>query len=363
VRRTVAVKVIKRGMDTREVIARFDAERQALAMMDHPHIAQVLEAGSTPDGQPFFVMDYVAGLPIGEFCAQQRLDIAQRIEVFLQICAAVQHAHSKGVMHRDIKPSNVIVSNTAEGAFAKVIDFGIAKATAVKLAVATQLTGESQMIGTPLYMSPEQAVGDPHIDTRTDVYSLGAVLYELLTDTTPLEAQRTSNADYSELIRLIREDEPLAPSRRLRSEGNDIRAAAATRRTNERALVASITGDLDWIVMKAIEKERDRRYGTASELAGDLRRYLIGDPVEAAPPSVRYRLAKLARRHKGLVASSLLLTLSLAAGVAAFAWQANLARSHVRQLERVAAFQANMIKQVDVLYAGRFSQRLRCIRV
>jgi eukaryotic-like serine/threonine-protein kinase len=315
VRREVALKVIKLGMDTREVVVRFEVERQALALMDHPHIAKVLDGGATASGRPYFVMERVDGTPITAYCDAHQLSLRERLELFKQVCDAIQHAHLKGIIHRDIKPSNVLVSLQDGVAAPKVIDFGIAKATSADLTQKTLHTQVTAMIGTPEYMAPEQAgSGSTDIDTRADVYSLGALLYELLTGTTPFDLRATLETGYEELLRTIRAVDPAKPSARVSTLGAAAPAVAARRRANVAVLRARLRGDLDWIVMKALEKERDRRYGTASELAADVERYLNEEPVEAAPPSTRYRLAKFVRRRRKTVAAVALIAFLLVAG-------------------------------------------------
>ena len=275
VRRQVALKLIKPGMDTRQVIARFDAERQALAMMEHPNIAKVLDAGATETGRPYFVMELVRGVPLTEYCDAHHLTTRQRLELFVQVCRAVQHAHQKGVIHRDIKPSNVLVTLHDGQPVPKVIDFGIAKATEAPLTGMTLLTEFRQLVGTPAYMSPEQAEeAAADVDTRSDIYSLGVLMYELLTGTTPFDARELKAAAFGEVRRIIREVEPPAPSTRLSTMGEALTAVAERRRTEPAKLGQSVRGELDWIVMKALEKERARRYDTASALAEDVQRYL-----------------------------------------------------------------------------------------
>ena len=353
VKRRVALKVIKLGMDTREVIARFEAERQALAMMDHPHIARVLDAGATGSGRPYFVMELVKGEPITRYCSRHDLPIEERLRLFDQVCTAVQHAHTKGIIHRDLKPSNVLVSTHDDGAFAKVIDFGIAKAISGKLTDKTLFTEANLMMGTPLYMSPEQAEGSADIDTRTDIYSLGVILYELLTDTTPIDSNTLRTAGYAEIQRIIREVEPPRPSARLSRSLVTTAGPQTRQRSDPRKLTRIVRGELDWIVMKAIEKERTRRYETANALALDVRRYLAGEPVLAAPPSASYRLGKFVRRNKGAVAAGALIGVSLLVGIAGFAWQARIAQARADELEKVSKFQAEMLKQVDPTHAGK----------
>ena len=360
VRRRVALKVIKLGMDTREVIARFEAERQALALMDHPHIARVLDAGATESGRPYFVMELVKGEPISSYCRKHSLSITQRLNLFDQVCAAVQHAHTKGIIHRDLKPSNVLVSMQDDQPFAKVIDFGIAKATSGRLTDKTLFTEQFLMMGTPLYMSPEQAEGSPDIDTRTDIYALGVILYELLTDTTPLDSHSLRSAGYAEVQRIIREVEPPRPSARLSRSITAKLGADAKHQDAPRKLAKMLRGELDWIVMKAIEKDRTRRYETANGLAMDLRRYLAGEPVLAAPPSAVYRMQKFVRRNKVVVTAGVLVAAALLVGIVGFAWQAHIAQQqeHLAQqradeLEQVSKFQAEMLGQVDLTQSGK----------
>ena len=323
IRRKVALKVIKPGMDTRDVIARFEAERQALAMMDHPNIARVLDAGATDSGRPYFVMELVRGISITEFCDNNKLTPRERLELFVSVCQAVQHAHQKGIIHRDIKPSNVLVTLHDGKPVVKVIDFGVAKALHQPLTDKTIYTRISQIIGTPLYMSPEQAeMSGLDIDTRSDIYSLGVLLYELLTGTTPFDKKRLAKAAYDEVIRIIRDEEPPKPSTRLSQSTESLSAIAAQRRTEPAKLSRMFCGDLDWITMKALEKDRTRRYETASGLAADVLRYLHDEPVEASPPSTGYRLKKLAHRYRGSLATA---TAFLAVLVAAVIVSAGLA--------------------------------------
>jgi serine/threonine-protein kinase len=320
VRRRVALKVLKPGMDTRQVVARFEAERQALALMDHPHIAYVFDGGQTPAGRPYFVMELVRGVPITDFCDQNRLPVRDRLGLFVDVCQAVQHAHQKGVIHRDLKPTNVLVTLHDDRAVAKVIDFGVAKAMGQQLTDKTVFTNFAQMIGTPLYMSPEQAqMSGLDVDTRSDVYSLGVLLYELLTGTTPFDRERLRTAGYDELRRIIREEEPPRPSARLSTLGQAAATVSTQRQSDPRRLSQLLRGELDWIVMKCLEKDRSRRYESASSLAHDLERYLRDEPVQACPPSVWYRFRKFARRNKGMLVAAALLGIMLLAAVGAVA--------------------------------------------
>ncbi len=322
VRRKVAVKIIKAGMDTREVIARFEAERQALALMNHPNIAKVLDAGETNQGRPFFVMELVKGKPITKFCDSSKMRPEQRLKLFTSVCRAVQHAHQKGIIHRDIKPSNVLVAEHDGEPVVKVIDFGLAKATGQSLTEKTMFTAMGQMVGTPTYMSPEQAEGGIDIDTRTDVYSLGVLLYELLTGVTPIDAGRIRSAGFAEIQRMIRDETPPAMSQRLSSHEQDSQTIASNRATDSRRLTQILRGDLDLIVMKALEKQRSRRYETPSSLAADIDRFINSDAIEARPPSASYRLKKLIRRNKTAVLTSAIVSMALLAGTVVSAWQA-----------------------------------------
>jgi serine/threonine protein kinase/tetratricopeptide (TPR) repeat protein len=324
VRRKVALKVLKPGMDTRQVVARFEAERQALAVMDHPNIAKVHDGGETETGRPYFVMELVKGVPITEFCDRNRLTLRERLELFISVCGAVQHAHQKGVIHRDLKPSNVLVSRHDTQPVVKVIDFGVAKALGQELTDGTLFTGVAQMIGTPLYMSPEQAgMSDLDVDTRSDIYSLGVLLYELLTGTTPFSSERFKNAGYDQIRRIIREEEPPRPSTRLSALSPAADTVSSGRGSNPRGLSRLVRGELDWIVMKALEKDRSRRYETANAFAADVHRYLCGEAVQAVPPSAWYRFRKLARRNRGAFTAAgggLLVLILATAGLAANNW-------------------------------------------
>jgi non-specific serine/threonine protein kinase/serine/threonine-protein kinase len=316
VRRRVALKVIKWGMDTKEVLARFSSERQALALMNHPNIARVYEAGATSSGRPYFAMEYVKGVPITDYCDTHRLTTDERLELFYRVCEGVQHAHQRGVIHRDMKPSNVLVMIQDDRAVPKIIDFGVAKATSQRLTERTVFTELGQWIGTPEYMSPEQAeMTGLDIDTRTDVYSLGVVLYELLSGAQPLDPTTLRSGGFDEMRRRIREEEPPRPSTRVSSLGDDSVPAARLRRTDRAGLVRELQGDLDWIVMKALEKDRTRRYATPMELAEDVRRHLAHQPVEASPPSTAYRLGKFVRRNRVAVAAAATVVAALILGI------------------------------------------------
>jgi serine/threonine protein kinase/tetratricopeptide (TPR) repeat protein len=316
VRRKVALKILKPGMDTRQIVARFEAERQALAIMDHPHIARVFDGGATSSGRPYFVMELVKGVPITEYCDKNHLPPRERLELFVSVCQAVQHAHQKGIIHRDLKPSNVLVSRHDTTPMVKVIDFGVAKALGQELTDKTLFTGIAQMIGTPLYMSPEQAgMSDLDIDTRSDIYSLGVLLYELLTGTTPFSKEQFKQAGYDEIRRIIREEEPPKPSTRISTLGQAASTVCTRRQSDPRRLSQLVRGELDWIVMKALDKDRNRRYETANGFALDVQRYLADEPVQAGPPSARYRLRKFLRRNRGPVLAGLLILVALVGGI------------------------------------------------
>jgi len=314
VRRRVALKIIKAGMDTKEVVARFESERQALALMDHPTIAKVFDGGSTPEGRPYFVMEFVEGVPITEHCDQYQLSTAERLALLSQVCEGVQHAHQKAIIHRDLKPSNILVSVVDGKPLPKIIDFGIAKATGRRLTDKTFFTELGAVIGTPEYMSPEQAdYSGNDVDTRTDVYALGVLLYQLLTGELPFDSKELRALSYEDLMRTLRESEPPRPSSRLATVGDRAADIARSRRTEPGVLRRQLEGDLDAITLKALEKDRNRRYGTASDLASDLARYLAHEPVRATPPSPGYRLRKYVRRHRvGVTVASALVLLLLA---------------------------------------------------
>jgi serine/threonine protein kinase len=323
VRRKVALKVVKPGMDSRQVLARFEAERQALAIMDHPNIAKVLDAGATDSGRPYFVMELIKGEPITEFCDRNQFSPHQRLELFSQVCHAVQHAHQKGIIHRDIKPTNVLVGMHDTTPVVKVIDFGVAKALGQELTDKTLFTGFAQFLGTPLYMSPEQAGQSVlDVDTRSDIYSLGVLLYELLTGTTPFDKARFQKAAHEEICRIIREEEPPWPSTRLSESKDSLSSISAQRHTEPAKLTKLVRGELDWIVMKALEKERTRRYETAIGMAHDIERYLHDEPVEACPASTAYRAKKFVRRNRAAFVTATVVTIALVTGTVVSTWQA-----------------------------------------
>ena len=322
VRRRVALKIIKLGMETKSVIARFEAERQALAMMDHPNIARVFDAGATDRGPPYFVMELVQGVKITKYCDENRLDTRQRLDLFVQICHAIQHAHQKGIIHGDIKPSNIMVALHDGVPVPKVIDFGISKATEARLTDKLLFTAYAQLIGTPAYMSPEQAeMGGLDIDTRSDIYSLGVLLYELLTGRTPFDAKELLASGLDAMRRTLREREPTRPSTRLATlTSEDLTQTAECRRAESPKLASLLQGDLDWIVMKALEKDRARRYETANGLAMDVQRHVNNEPVVARPPSWVYRFQKLVRRNRVVFIAGGAVALALVIGMGLSTW-------------------------------------------
>jgi serine/threonine protein kinase/WD40 repeat protein len=333
VRRKVALKLIKPGMDSRQVIARFEAERQALALMDHPNIAKVLDGGATASGRPYFVMELVKGVPITEYCDQNQVPVGERLELFLDVCHAVEHAHQKGIIHRDIKPSNVLIMSQDGTPLVKVIDFGVAKAVGQQLTDKTIYTQFTQLVGTPSYMSPEQAgQSGVDVDTRSDIYSLGVLLYELLTGTTPVDKDRLKEADYDEIRRIIREDEPAKPSTRISTLGQAATTVSTNRQSDPQRLRRLLRGELDWIVMKALEKDRNRRYETASAFAADMQRYLRDEAVLACPPAAWYRFRKFARRNKAMLVTGALVAATMLVGTVVSTWQ----WGHARQSEKLA---------------------------
>jgi len=354
VRRRVALKLIRSGHDSERLLARFASERQALALMNHPAIARVFDGGATASGRPYFVMELVAGEPITEFCDRRRLPVQARLGLFLEVCEGVQHAHHRGVVHRDLKPSNVLVADVDGRPAAKIIDFGIARALADPLTGESFLTEYGEFVGTPEYMSPEQAGGDPaDVDSRADVYALGVLLYELLAGVRPFDSRTLRGAGLVELLRVVREVEPKRPSERLEAlEPADRERAAAARAESAAGLVRRLRGDLDWIVARALEKERERRYGSPQELAADLRRHLADEPVVAGPPSTGYRLRKLVRRHRGAVAAGALVAAALVAGAGVSLWQA----VRATRAERVARAEAETARQVSDFLIGLFER-------
>jgi serine/threonine protein kinase/tetratricopeptide (TPR) repeat protein len=357
VRRRVALKLIKPGMDSRRVLSRFEAERQALALMDHPNIAKVFDGGVTDQGHPFFVMEYVKGLPITDYCDQARLALEERLRLFVQVCEATQHAHQKGIIHRDLKPSNVLVCRYDDRAVPKVIDFGLAKAMHEPLTEDTIHSAHGVMMGTPRYMSPEQAeFNNLDIDTRSDVFSLGVILYELLTGTTPLEGKRFKDASWQEILRLIKEEEPTRPSTKLSSSGT-LPSIAEQRSLEAAQLCRAVRDDLDWIVMKALEKDRSRRYKTVSDLARDIERYLRDEPVEARPPSASYRFRKFARRNRVAITTAMLVLAALVAGTVVSTTQA----IRAMRAERVAEAERSEAEKQRAVAEANFQNARKAV--
>jgi eukaryotic-like serine/threonine-protein kinase len=355
IHRTVALKLIKAGMDTKAVVARFESERQALALMEHPNIARVFEAGSTAEGRPYFVMEYVPGLPLTEYCDKRRMTLKERLELFVQVCDGVQHAHQKAIIHRDLKPSNVLIVEQENKAVPKIIDFGLAKATGRRLTDNTMFTEIGVMLGTPEYMSPEQAdQREQNIDTRTDVYSLGVILYQLLAGVLPFEIKDLRAAGLEEILRVIREQEPLMPSTRIRSLGPASAASAERRQEEPQSFIRHLQGELDWVTMKALDKDRTRRYGSPAELSADIGHYLRNEPVLAHPPSVAYRASKFVRRHRWAVAAAGSAAVLLIAFAATMAFQArriaaerDRASRQAEAAQRIANFMKGMFKVSD----------------
>jgi len=356
IRRKVALKIIKVGMDTKQVIARFELERQTLALMDHPHIAKVLDAGATDTGRPYFVMELVKGVSITEYCDSQKLSTRERLDLFVQVCHALQHAHQKGIIHRDIKPSNVMVTMREGTPVPKVIDFGIAKATNQRLTEKTVFTRYAHIIGTPAYMSPEQAeLSELDVDTRSDIYSLGVLLYELLTGATPFSEEELREAGYLKIQQVIRDKEPTRPSTKLMTLGATLTDVALARQVTPDVLRRLIRGDLDWIVMKSLEKARDRRYDTADGLASDIRRHLDNEPVIARPPSVAYRFQKAWRRNRVVLTAAAAVAVALMLGTMISVWQANNAKeSEHKALQR--AYNSDMSLAFHALEENRFGR-------
>ncbi len=361
IRRLVALKLIKPGMDSGQVLGRFEAERQALALMDHPNIARVLDAGATPAGRPYFVMELVKGIPITKFCDEQRLSIRERLELFMPVCQAIQHAHQKAIIHRDISPSNVLVAQYDGVPVTKVIDFGIAKAIGQQLTERTLFTGFGAVIGKLEFMSPEQAeFNQLDIDTRSDIYSLGVLLYELLTGTTPLSREALRQSALDEILRRIREEEPPKPSTRLSESKERLGSISAQRKLDPAHLMKLLRGDLDWIVMKALEKERSRRYETANALGKDLNRYLADEPIAARAPSTVHRLRKTVKRHRLAFAAGAAVLLSLLLALALSMWSLSKARTEATKSRQVAQLLKQMLSGVGPSVAmGRDTTLLR----
>ncbi len=360
IRRIVALKIIKQGMDTRHVIARFEAERQALATMDHPNVAKVLDAGTTSGGRPYFVMELVKGVPITKYCDDRKLPLRARLDLFVPVCMAVQHAHQKGLIHRDIKPTNVLVAEYDDLAVPKVIDFGVAKAIAQPMTDRTLFTEYGQVVGTVEYMSPEQAkLNQLDIDTRSDIYSLGVLMYELLTGSTPFGLKLLKEAAFDEMLRIIREEDPQKPSTRLRTS-EALQAIASNRGVETLKLNRLVRGELDWVVMKALEKDRNRRYETANGLAADVQRYLVDENVQACPPSAGYRLLKIARRNRAAFTAGSIVALALVLGILSTTWQALRATRERDRAVTAEAIAVNEAGQKEIaLNASRKNERAK----
>ncbi|MBS0260594.1 MAG: protein kinase [Planctomycetes bacterium] len=360
-KRRVALKLIKPGMDSRSVLGRFEAERQALAVMDHPNIARVLDAGTTTDGRPYFVMELVKGTPITEFCDARRLSARERLELLIPVCLAIQHAHMKGIIHRDIKPSNVLVALHDESPVPKVIDFGVAKAMGQQFTEKTIYTGFGALVGTPAYMAPEQATFNQlDVDTRADVYALGVLLYEMLAGSPPIEKERLKQAALDEVLRIVRDEEPPRPSQRL-STSQAKASIAATRQSDPGKLSALMQGEIDWIVMKALEKDRTRRYDTANGLAKDIQRYLAGDAVEACPPTLAYRLRKAFRKNRGtlgVVSTFVCMAIGAATVGMYLAVRSTRAETLAKQAEK-EALEARMIAEMRQVQAEENAEEAR----
>jgi len=356
IRRRVALKIIKAGMDTKEVIARFEAERQALALMDHPNIARVFDAGATDSGRPFFVMELVRGVAITRYCDENRLPVEARLKLFMTVCQAVQHAHQKGVIHRDLKPSNILVTLHDGVPVPKVIDFGIAKATRSRLTERTLFTQFHSFIGTPAYTSPEQMeMSGLDVDTRSDIYSLGVLLYELLTGRPPFDAGALIKSGLEAMRRTIREIEPPRPSHRLTTLAKeDRRTVAQQRGTEESKLSTLVYGDLDWIVMRCLEKDRTRRYETANGLARDIQRHLENEPVVARPPSTAYVLRKLIRRNRSVFIAGAAIAAALVLGIVASTWEA----LRAKRAERTAALERGRAEDLLTFMLGDLRAQL-----